>query len=92
MIIAVPTNDKKTVSDVFGRAGFFALYDTEKKEITYLDNSANAALPGGAGINAGSMLLENNISKIVTIDFGPKAKDVMKDKPVERFERLSPTL
>ncbi len=83
MIIGIPTNDGKMISNVFGRCEKIAIYDTSANKLEIFDNSENAKLPGGAGINTSAAFLQHNVNKIVTIDFGPKAKDVFKDKPVE---------
>lgn len=82
MKTAIPTNDKEIISDVFGRAQYFAIFD-ENGTVEFIDNRSNSALPGGAGINTAQSLLKNGINRIITIDFGPKAKDVIKDKNVE---------
>ena len=82
MKTAIPTNDKVTVSPVFGRAQFFALYD-QNGDLEFIDNSENATLPGGAGVNTSQNLLKHEVTRIITIDFGPKAKDVFKDTNVE---------
>lgn len=79
---AIPTNDKINISNIFGRAEYFAIFD-ENGMIEIIDNRENAALPGGAGINTTLNLLKHNINRIITIDFGPKAKDTLKGKDVE---------
>jgi len=38
MIIAIPTNDKKTISEHFGRSEYFLIYNTETKEKKYINN------------------------------------------------------
>lgn len=38
MIIAIPTNDKKTISEHFGRSEYFLIYDTETKQKKYINN------------------------------------------------------
>jgi len=82
MKTAIPTNDKINISNIFGRAEYFFVFD-ESGTVEIIDNRENAALPGGAGINTAQTLLKNGVNRIITIDFGPKAKDAIKDKNVE---------
>jgi len=82
MKTAIPTNDKISISNVFGRAEYFAIFD-ESGIVEILDNRENAKLPGGAGINTAQALIKNEVNRIITIDFGPKAKDTIKDRNIE---------
>lgn len=83
MIIGIPTNDGVTVSNVFGRCKKIAIYNTASDKLDIIDNTENSNLPGGAGINTTLVFLKHGVNKIVTMDFGPKAKDTIKDKTVE---------
>lgn len=54
MKIAMPVDDRSmetSISQHFGRAPYFLIYDTGSKESMFLDNSA-AISQGGAGIKA----------------------------------------
>ncbi|WP_147822272.1 NifB/NifX family molybdenum-iron cluster-binding protein [Salidesulfovibrio onnuriiensis] len=57
----------------FGRAGGFAIYDTDSGEYGYHDNSGNAQLAQGAGIQAAQTLADQGVQVIITGSLGPKA-------------------
>ncbi|MPQ46834.1 dinitrogenase iron-molybdenum cofactor biosynthesis protein [Marinifilum sp. N1E240] len=60
----------------FGRAAWFCLYDDENGEVRFIENKhANAA--GGAGTKASETAIELGVSKVISGDFGPKAKDLL---------------
>lgn len=60
----------------FGRAGWFCLYDEETKELEFhINDSLNAS--NGAGIKAAEKMVELNVRKVISGDFGPKAKDLL---------------
>ncbi len=60
----------------FGRAGWFCVYDEETKETTFLDN-ANVSASNGAGTKAAERMVEIGVGKVISGDFGPKAKDLL---------------
>ncbi|WP_321298065.1 NifB/NifX family molybdenum-iron cluster-binding protein [Marinifilum fragile] len=60
----------------FGRAAWFCVYDDESGEVSFVENEhMNAA--GGAGTKAAEKAIELGVSKVISGDFGPKAKDVL---------------
>lgn len=79
MKIAIPADECSKDSQVcmsYGRTSFFAVYDTETKEYSFLDNSA-AASQGGAGIKASQMLIDNGVTVVITERLGQNAADVL---------------
>jgi predicted Fe-Mo cluster-binding NifX family protein len=64
----------------FARSKYWYIYDPEKKDGYFFDNSENAELGHGAGIKAATKLLESQIDTLITGDIGPKAKNAVKDK------------
>lgn len=64
----------------FARSQYWYIYDTEKKDGYFFDNSENIDVEHGAGIKAASKLLELQIDALITGDIGPKAKSTLKDK------------
>ena len=60
----------------FGRAGWFCVYDEETKEVTFYENDTLIA-NSGAGTKAAEKMIAMNIKKIISGDFGPKAKDLL---------------
>ncbi len=72
MKYAVPTGDGKTVSDVFGRAASFAIYDDADKAWKIVANGGINA-EHGAGTGAVSFLAEQGVQAILAPELGPKA-------------------
>lgn len=87
MIIAIPTNGTdlhEPLSDQFGRAKFFCVYNLENKAVEFLENPALNA-PGGAGIQSADLLLNRNVNVLITYRIGEKALSVMKKAQIEIF-------
>lgn len=79
MKIIVPVEDTSLdtlVCQSFGRTPLFMLFDTEKGEHEFLDNSA-AASQGGAGIKAAQMLVDNGAEALITYRCGENAAEVL---------------
>jgi len=57
----------------FGRAAVLIVYDTDSGEFTALDNSANAALGQGAGIQTAQAAASAGAGRVVSGRVGPKA-------------------
>lgn len=62
----------------FGRATAFCIYDDETKEISFVENEQVHA-NGGAGTKTAQKMIELGIAKVVSGDFGPKAKSLFKE-------------
>ena len=60
----------------FGRAAWFCIYDESTKEISFTANELVSA-NNGAGTKAAEKMVELGISKVISGDFGPKAKDLL---------------
>ncbi|MDD4609767.1 MAG: NifB/NifX family molybdenum-iron cluster-binding protein [Bacteroidaceae bacterium] len=81
MKIAIASTGKSTDSKLdarFGRCAYFAIYDTESEQVSFIENSAKLA-SGGAGPAAVTLLLKENVSKIVATTFGMKIKSMLVD-------------
>ncbi len=63
----------------FGRAKYFCLYDENTKKATFYPNP-NTAAHSGAGVKTAEQVVEWGAKKVISGDFGPKAKDLL-----ERF-------
>ena len=60
----------------FGRAVWFCLYDEETKTVEFhLNDHSNAN--NGAGTKAAEKIVELKATKVISGDFGPKAKDLL---------------
>jgi predicted Fe-Mo cluster-binding NifX family protein len=60
----------------FGRAAWFCLFDDVSGQMEFLENEyANAN--GGAGTKVAEKMVELGVRKVISGDFGPKAKDLL---------------
>jgi predicted Fe-Mo cluster-binding NifX family protein len=85
MKIAIPAADKVKTAEHFGRAGLFAVYDTEKSGYEYIDNEANLNAAQGAGIQSATALINNGVGAVLSPRIGPKAFDVLKAAEIKMY-------
>lgn len=79
MRIAISASGKDANAQLdprFGRCAFFAIYDNEKKEWSFLPNRGSIE-GSGAGIKAAQSLLEQNVDVILTGNLGPNASRII---------------
>ena len=81
MLITSTGNSLDSKLDLrFGRAAWFCVYNAETHEAEFLENeSLNAQ--GGAGTKTAEKVAELGINRVISGDFGPKAKSLL-----ERFK------
>ncbi len=60
----------------FGRAAWFCLHDDESGECAFIENE-NVDASNGAGLKVSEKMVELGVSKVISGDFGPKAKDLL---------------
>lgn len=60
----------------FGRAAWFCLFDEDNGEVEFYEND-NLNSSHGAGTKAAEKMVELDVKKIISGDFGPKARDVL---------------
>lgn len=60
----------------FGRAAYFCLYDEKEHSSEFIVND-NLNAGHGAGTKAAEKMVELNVQKIISGDFGPKAKELL---------------
>ncbi|MCL3781178.1 dinitrogenase iron-molybdenum cofactor biosynthesis protein [Prolixibacteraceae bacterium JC049] len=60
----------------FGRAGWYCIYDTEDASTSFIENE-NKDRQGGAGTKAAEQVAALGVKKVISGDFGPKAKDLL---------------
>jgi predicted Fe-Mo cluster-binding NifX family protein len=60
----------------YGRAAWFCILNEETGETTFYKNE-NAEAQGGAGTKAAEKTIELGAQKVISGDFGPKAKDLL---------------
>jgi len=62
----------------FGRGAFFCLYDSELSETIFIEN-IHANAQGGAGTKTAEKMVELGVRKVISGDFGPKAKALLNE-------------
>ncbi|MDD3129334.1 MAG: NifB/NifX family molybdenum-iron cluster-binding protein [Candidatus Izemoplasmatales bacterium] len=82
MIIVLPTKtsgEKSFISENFGRANYFYVYDTEKKlgEVYVNENLDN---PHGVGIKTAEFVLKHKADVLITPRIGGKSQEILIDK------------
>jgi predicted Fe-Mo cluster-binding NifX family protein len=60
----------------FGRAAWFCFLNEETGE-TRFEVNEYAESQGGAGTKASEKMIENGVTKVISGDFGPKAKELL---------------
>ena len=66
------------VSNRFGRAPGFSVYNTETKELTWHSNAENLQAEHGVGIQAAQIAASHQAELVITGgNFGPKASEVL---------------
>ncbi len=89
MIIAVTASEKdpnSIINNRFGRCSFFYIYDTDKKEGFFIDNTQNINAAHGAGIQAAQIIVNNNTENLITINVGPKAFKVLNNANIKTYQ------
>jgi predicted Fe-Mo cluster-binding NifX family protein len=85
MIIAIPASEQHVdalVDERFGRCPFFCFYNTLNNQTLFKENNLRNE-SGGIGPQVSEFLANNNISKVVAVEIGPKAKDVLNKMKIE---------
>ncbi len=60
----------------FGRCAWFCVYDEETGKSEFVENSGKNA-NNGAGTKAAEKMVAMSVEKVISGDFGPKAKEVL---------------
>jgi len=95
MKIAISCTDKSSEAKVdtrFGRAPYFAIYDTESQEFDFIDNQQTLNTPSGAGIQAAQHVVNAGVSALLTGHCGPKAFKAMTAAGIKIFTNASGSL
>lgn len=91
MKIAFSVNEKSFDSDIhdsLGRAPFFLIYNTNTKEIDFLDHRS-AAAHGSSGVRAAQVLADNGIRAVITLQCGENAGKVFRNAEVLVYKAVS---
>jgi predicted Fe-Mo cluster-binding NifX family protein len=94
MKYAIPIDKKDgdaKISPVLGRAKYFAIYNTESKEIEYVKNPGTTQARG-AGSAAARTIVELQVDKVITTHVGPNAQGALEVAKIEIVEENNITL
>lgn len=76
-IITSTGNQLNSIFDLrFGRASWFCLYDDQSGEVCFVENE-NINSSSGAGTKTVEKVVELGVQKVISGDFGPKAKELL---------------
>ncbi len=90
IIITSEGNNLKSKFDMrFGRSGWFCIWDSEKLKAEFIENGFKT-LNGGAGTKAAEFVAEQEAAKIISGDFGPKAKSLLEQFKIQMIIYNSP--
>ncbi len=93
MKIALPIEEEKMdaiVSNSFGRAPYFLIYNTITKEEMYLDNSAVTS-SGGAGVKAAQAVADSGTQILISPRCGENAANVLTSAEVIVYKSIHGT-
>lgn len=88
MKIAIPADEKVLNSEVcmsFGRAPYFYIYETLTKMGDFIENEA-AKSPGGAGIKAAQIVVDQHADVLITPRCGENAAEVFNASQLQIFK------
>jgi len=76
VITATEPNVKSLMDQRFGRCKYFCVLDDEKDEISFVKNGNENAI-GGAGTQTAENIISLGVNRVISGDFGPKAKELL---------------
>ncbi len=78
IVITAENNSKDSnVDPRFGRAPFFAIYETDDESISFISNDQNLNASSGAGIQSAQNVAKLGAKVLLTGNCGPKAFSVL---------------
>ncbi len=86
------TSLESQVDPRFGRAGHFALIDTDTGEFSAHDNAQNLNAPQGAGIQTAQAVARLGAEAVLTGHVGPKAFTTLKAANIAVYTGVSGTV
>jgi len=91
-ILATNVKDiHSTISPVFARAHYFGIYDTETKNMKFIENKARLA-QGGAGVKAAQFIVDQNVDKLIVVRLGENSYRVLQLANIEILQTPEDTL
>lgn len=94
MLVAITSTGNtlhSKVSEKFGRCSYFIILDTETLAFKAIKNTAEQA-EGGAGPKAAELIINNEISVLLTGHTGDKAAAALKKGNIKIYDHLTENL
>ncbi|UOD34834.1 NifB/NifX family molybdenum-iron cluster-binding protein [Deferribacteraceae bacterium V6Fe1] len=85
LVTAMDKNENGFMDARFGRALYWYIFETDKKESYFIDNSLSENFEHGAGMQAAANAIDEGVDVIITGSVGPKAFDIIKRKGVKVY-------
>lgn len=76
LITSSGENNSAAFDKRFGRAAWFCVLDEETKESIFIKNT-NTGASNGAGTKVAEQIVSMKVQKVISGDFGPKAKNLL---------------
>lgn len=77
IVITSTGNKLESTFDLrFGRAAWFCIYDEQAGVTEFIEN-INLNANSGAGVKTAEKMVELGVAKIISGDFGPKAREIL---------------
>lgn len=76
----------------FGRCAGFVIYDSDSRTSSFLSNSQQQNLPGGAGIQTAKMVANAGADILITGQIGPKAMEALAQTQIQVFSSSAGTV
>ena len=90
-ITSTGTSLDSNVDPRFGRSPYFIIYDTGSDTFESIENASREAM-GGAGIQAGQLIVSKNVGAVITGNFGPNAFRVLQAAKIKMYSGVSGTV
>ncbi|MFH1875189.1 MAG: NifB/NifX family molybdenum-iron cluster-binding protein [Pseudomonadota bacterium] len=92
LITATDNSLDAQVDPRFGRAKFFAVYETDNDQVEFISNEQNLNAASGAGIQAGSNAVKTGTKVVITGNCGPKAFRTLNEAGIKIISGASGTI
>ena len=76
------------VSVRFGRAGIFAIYDTDSKKWQYIPNTQDTQAVQGAGLQASQQVIDSGAETLIALNVGPKAMAALTGNGIKVYKAV----
>lgn len=88
MKIIIPIEDKQLetrISDVFGRAKYFLVYDSKSELYDFLEN-IGAVSPNGAGIKAAQQVVDLKADVVILPQIGKNGAEMLESAGIKIYQ------